>query len=115
MRGNTRIQLESHAVSGASSAAIGRRLRWRCTSSSSGPSIFIELADERDCPEIVVEDESGSMVTVQVPLGPPDDWIADHQQRLQQVERPLTRPLRLRRPLPLETRSIHSRGYAAFH
>lgn len=52
---------------------------------SRGPSIFIQLAGERDCPEVVVEDESGSMVTVRVPLVPPDEWIADHQQRLQQV------------------------------
>jgi hypothetical protein len=49
---------------------------------SSGPSIFIQLTGERDCPEAVVEDEGGSMVTVRVPLVPPDDWIADHCQRL---------------------------------
>ncbi|MFE7587890.1 DUF5959 family protein [Kitasatospora sp. NPDC057512] len=52
---------------------------------SRGPSIFIQLAGERDCPEVVVEDESGSMVTVRVPLIPPDNWIADHRQRLRQV------------------------------
>lgn len=52
---------------------------------SRGPSIFIKLTGERDCPEVVVEDESGSMVTVRVPLVPPDDWIADHRQRLHQV------------------------------
>lgn len=52
---------------------------------SRGPSIFIQLAGERDCPEVVVEDESGSMVTVRVPLIPPDSWIADHRQRLRQV------------------------------
>lgn len=52
---------------------------------SRGPSIFIQLTGERDCPEVVVEDESGSMVTVRVPLVPPDDWIADHRQRLHQV------------------------------
>ncbi|MEU8965540.1 DUF5959 family protein [Streptomyces sp. NPDC048491] len=40
---------------------------------------------EHDCPEVVVEDESGSMVTVRVPLVPLDDWIADHRQRLHQV------------------------------
>lgn len=34
---------------------------------SSGPSIFIQLTGERDCPEAVVEDEGGSMVTVRVP------------------------------------------------
>ncbi|MEU6706158.1 DUF5959 family protein [Streptomyces wuyuanensis] len=50
-----------------------------------GPSIWIQLSGERDCPEVVVEDESGSMVTVRVPLVPPDDWIADHRQRVDQV------------------------------
>jgi len=52
---------------------------------SPGPSIFIQLTGERDCPEVIVEDESGSMVTVRVPFVPPDDWIADHKQRLRQV------------------------------
>lgn len=52
---------------------------------SSGPSILIQLTGERDCPEVIVEDESGSMVTVRVPLVPPDDWIADQRQRLRQV------------------------------
>ena len=50
-----------------------------------GPSISVRLTGERGCPEVVVEDESGSMVTVRVPLVPPDDWIADHRQRLHQV------------------------------
>ncbi|MEV6782080.1 DUF5959 family protein [Streptomyces sp. NPDC051098] len=50
---------------------------------SNGPSVFIQLTGEHDCPEVVVKDESRSMVTVRVPLVPPDDWIADHstQQR----------------------------------
>ncbi|MFJ2214373.1 DUF5959 family protein [Streptomyces sp. NPDC101062] len=52
---------------------------------SSGPSISIQLTGERDCPEVVVEDENGSMVTVRIPLVPPDDWIADHRRRLRQV------------------------------
>ncbi|MFF0837911.1 MULTISPECIES: DUF5959 family protein [unclassified Streptomyces] len=52
---------------------------------SRGPSIFIQLTGERGCPEVVGEDESGSMVTVRVPLVPPDDWVADHRQRLRQV------------------------------
>ncbi|MER7823070.1 DUF5959 family protein [Streptomyces sp. NPDC096097] len=52
---------------------------------SNGPSLFIQLTGERDCPEVVVEDESGSMVTVRVPIVPPDDWIADHRERLRQV------------------------------
>ncbi|PJM97829.1 hypothetical protein CG740_38970 [Streptomyces sp. CB01201] len=50
-----------------------------------GPSIWIQFSGERDCPEVVVEDESGSMVTVRVPLVPPDDWITDHRQRLHQA------------------------------
>ncbi|MGQ7747213.1 DUF5959 family protein [Streptomyces sp. WC2508] len=49
-----------------------------------GPG-WSSLTGERDCPEVVVEDESESMVTVRVPLVPPDDWIADHRQRLRQV------------------------------
>ncbi|MFJ9691596.1 DUF5959 family protein [Kitasatospora sp. NPDC101183] len=52
---------------------------------SSGPSVFVQLSGERDCPEVVVEDESGSMVTVRVPLVPPDGWIADHRRRLRAV------------------------------
>ncbi|MFI6938590.1 DUF5959 family protein [Streptomyces sp. NPDC050418] len=50
-----------------------------------GPTLSIQLTGERDCPEVVVEDESGSMVTVRVPIVPPDDWIADHRQRLREV------------------------------
>ncbi|MGW4837878.1 DUF5959 family protein [Streptomyces globisporus] len=52
---------------------------------SSGPSIFIQLTGERDCPEVIVEDESRSMVTVRFPLVPPDGWIADHRLRLRLV------------------------------
>ncbi|MEV4877444.1 DUF5959 family protein [Streptomyces cyaneofuscatus] len=33
----------------------------------------------------LVEDEEWSMVTVRVPLVPPDDWIADHRRRLRRV------------------------------
>ncbi|MFD5747335.1 DUF5959 family protein [Streptomyces sp. NPDC127033] len=50
-----------------------------------GPSLSVHLTGERDCPEVVVEDESMSMVTVRVPLVPPDDWIEDHRRRLDQV------------------------------
>ncbi|GAA5022412.1 DUF5959 family protein [Streptomyces siamensis] len=52
---------------------------------SRGASISIQLRGERDCPEVVVEDASGSMVTVRVPIALPDDWIADHRQRLHRV------------------------------
>ncbi|MFD5625531.1 DUF5959 family protein [Streptomyces sp. NPDC127072] len=50
-----------------------------------GASIAIQLTGERDCPEVFVADESGSMVTVRVPIALPDDWIADHRQRLHQA------------------------------
>ena len=50
-----------------------------------GPSLFVRLDGKRGCPEVVVEDESGSMVTVRVPVVPPDDWIADHRRRLRRV------------------------------
>ncbi|TWV40371.1 hypothetical protein FRZ03_22460 [Streptomyces misionensis] len=50
-----------------------------------GPSLFVLLDGERGCPEVVVEDESGSMVTVRVPVVPPDDWIADHRRGLRRV------------------------------
>ncbi|MEV0371860.1 DUF5959 family protein [Streptomyces sp. NPDC050636] len=49
---------------------------------SRGPSVFIQLTGDRDCPEVVVEDESYSMVTVRVPVALPEDWIASHRERL---------------------------------
>ncbi|WP_212747336.1 DUF5959 family protein [Streptomyces montanus] len=50
-----------------------------------GPSVFIHLTGERDCPEVVVEDQMISMVTVRVPISLPEDWIASHRQRLSDV------------------------------
>ncbi|MFE0103494.1 DUF5959 family protein [Streptomyces sp. NPDC059009] len=52
---------------------------------SRGASLFIRLAGERDCPEVIVEDETCSMVTVCVPVVPPDDWIAEHRGRLERL------------------------------
>ncbi|ARF73214.1 hypothetical protein B7C62_13755 [Kitasatospora albolonga] len=52
---------------------------------SRGPSLFVQLVGERECPEVIVEDEGGSMVTVRVPLVPPDDWIAAHRRHLRRV------------------------------
>lgn len=46
-----------------------------------GPTVGIELEGERDCPEVVVEDESISMVTVRIPIALEEGWIADHQAR----------------------------------
>ncbi|MGQ4382611.1 DUF5959 family protein [Streptomyces sp. SAS_270] len=50
-----------------------------------GPSVFIRLTGERDCPEVVVEDETVSMVTVHVPVDLPEHWIARHRERLHDV------------------------------
>ncbi|MET9595247.1 DUF5959 family protein [Streptomyces sp. NPDC006516] len=49
-----------------------------------GPTVSIQLTGERGCPEVIVEDDS-SMVTVRVPLVPPDDWIVSHRLRLDRV------------------------------
>lgn len=49
---------------------------------SRGPSIAVRLTGDRDCPEVVVDDESCSMVTVRVPVVLPEDWIEDHRVRL---------------------------------
>jgi hypothetical protein len=46
-----------------------------------GPTVSIVLAGERDCPEIVVADELGSMASVRVPVDLPADWI-ENQRRL---------------------------------
>lgn len=58
----------------------GEDIAWMAM--GSGPSVSIQLRGERDCPEVVVEDESGSMVTVRVPVVLPEDWIASHRRRL---------------------------------
>ncbi|WP_420714849.1 DUF5959 family protein [Streptomyces sp. WM6372] len=52
---------------------------------SAGPSVLIQLSGERGGPEVVVEPSRKSMVTLRAPLVPPDDWIADHRQRLRQL------------------------------
>ena len=52
---------------------------------SRGPSISIQLTGEHDCPEVVVKDDSSSMVTVRVPIDPPGGWVADHRRRLRRV------------------------------
>ncbi|MEU6548734.1 DUF5959 family protein [Streptomyces sp. NPDC046915] len=51
-----------------------------------GPSISIQLTGDRDCPEVVVDDESFSMVTVRVPVVLPDGWIEDHRARLRSLQ-----------------------------
>lgn len=47
-----------------------------------GPTVSIRLTGERDCPEVVIEDDLLSMVIVRVPVDLPDDWIATHRRLL---------------------------------
>ncbi|MER8029017.1 DUF5959 family protein [Streptomyces bauhiniae] len=62
---------------------VGEDVHWM--DMDRGASVQVQLSGERDCPEVVVEDESGSMATVRVPVGLPDGWIDDHRRRLRQV------------------------------
>ncbi|SEL27939.1 DUF5959 family protein [Streptacidiphilus jiangxiensis] len=50
-----------------------------------GPSVYIHLNGERDCPEVVVEDDLVSMTTVRVPIDLPSDWTATHRDLLAAV------------------------------
>ncbi|MFG2480445.1 DUF5959 family protein [Streptomyces fagopyri] len=50
-----------------------------------GPTVSIQLNGDRGCPEVVVEDETTSMVTVRVPIDLPPDWVAAHQERLREL------------------------------
>ncbi|MFD8914654.1 DUF5959 family protein [Streptomyces sp. NPDC059575] len=50
-----------------------------------GPSVYIRLKGERDCPEVVVEDKLISMTTVRVPIDLPSDWVATHRSLLSAV------------------------------
>ncbi|RGD58463.1 hypothetical protein DR950_12340 [Kitasatospora xanthocidica] len=61
----------------------GQDIEWM--EMDNGPSVFIQLTGERGCPEVVVEDESGSMVTVRVPIDLPEGSIADHRERLRNL------------------------------
>ncbi|WP_327180514.1 DUF5959 family protein [Streptomyces sp. NBC_01334] len=47
-----------------------------------GPSVFIHLNGQRDCPEVVVDDDLTSMATVRVPIDLPTDWIETHRHLL---------------------------------
>ena len=60
--------------------AVGEDVTWMA--SGNGPTVRVRLDGGYDCPEIEVEDESSSMVTVRVPIALEGDWIADHQGRL---------------------------------
>lgn len=50
-----------------------------------GPSVFICLSGERDCPEVVIEDDLVSMASVRIPIDLPADWIATHRHLLAAV------------------------------
>ena len=60
--------------------SAGQDITWMRT--DRGPTVSVRLEGERDCPEVVVEDESISMVTVRVPIALEEGWIADHQARV---------------------------------
>ncbi|WP_212999129.1 DUF5959 family protein [Winogradskya consettensis] len=50
-----------------------------------GPAIRIRLHGTRDCPDVEVEDEFVSMVTVVVPVALPDDWVGAQREHLAAV------------------------------
>ncbi|MGW3136986.1 DUF5959 family protein [Streptomyces sp. NPDC001139] len=54
-----------------------------------GPTINIHLDGERDCPEVVVDDESLSMVTVRIPIALEEGWIDDQRNRLRRFSEQL--------------------------
>lgn len=60
--------------------ARGEDVTWM--ESDRGPTVTIQLGGERDCPEVIVEDESLSMVTVRIPIALEEGWITDHQERV---------------------------------
>jgi hypothetical protein len=60
--------------------AAGEDVTWM--ESGNGPTVRIRLDGEYDCPDVEVEDESLSMVTVRVPIALEGDWVGDHQARL---------------------------------
>ncbi|MFE7673560.1 DUF5959 family protein [Streptomyces albidoflavus] len=60
--------------------SLGRDVTWM--KMDRGPTVSVQLEGERDCPEVVVEDESISMVTVRIPIALEEGWIADHQARI---------------------------------
>lgn len=60
--------------------SLGQDITWMQT--DRGPTVSIQLEGERDCPEVVVEDESISMVTVRIPIALEEGWVASHQARI---------------------------------
>ncbi|MFG2912333.1 DUF5959 family protein [Kitasatospora sp. NPDC048298] len=62
------------------SLKLGHDIIWMQT--DRGPTVSVQLDGERDCPDIIVEDESISMVTVRIPIALEEGWIAEHQARV---------------------------------
>ncbi|WP_156077180.1 DUF5959 family protein [Saccharothrix sp. NRRL B-16314] len=84
VKGRTLLMLSREKLEAWSRAldrlALGENVTWM--EQTSGPTVRIELDGERDCPEVIVEDESISMVTVRVPIALDAGWIADQQERV---------------------------------
>ncbi|NUK23448.1 DUF5959 family protein [Streptomyces lunaelactis] len=75
----SRSKLEAW-VQALATLSLGQDVTWMQT--DRGPTVSIQLEGERDCPEVVVEDESISMVTVRIPIALEEGWITDHQERI---------------------------------
>ncbi|GLY01349.1 MULTISPECIES: DUF5959 family protein [Actinoplanes] len=60
--------------------AAGEDIAWMAR--HNGPTIRVFLDGARDCPDVEVDDESLSMVTVRIPIALEGDWIGDHRARL---------------------------------
>jgi hypothetical protein len=52
-----------------------------------GPEIHVEATDTSEWIDVVVSDPVASMTSISVALCLPDDWLADHRQRLELVRR----------------------------
>ncbi|WP_063997328.1 DUF5959 family protein [Streptomyces phaeochromogenes] len=76
-----RLEAWGHALDAAFDR--GEDIAWMTV--ERGPSISIRLTGERDCPEVIVEDDTISMATVCVPVGLPRNWIDSHRRKLRDV------------------------------
>ncbi|WP_327395727.1 DUF5959 family protein [Streptomyces phaeochromogenes] len=76
-----RLEAWGHALDAAFDR--GEDIAWMTV--ERGPSISIRLTGERDCPEVIVEDDTISMATVCVPVDLPRNWIDSHRRKLRDV------------------------------
>lgn len=49
------------------------------------PEFRFELSSQYSVPAVIVEDSSGSGVSVCIPVDVPDEWVADLRSRLERV------------------------------